>query len=228
MRLFVSWSGGKDSALAAYRAGRQGHQLACLLNCVAEDGSRTRSHGLPAEIVARQTQAMGLPLVQVRTSWEEYEARFKEALCALRDEGVEGGVFGDMDIQEHREWVERVCAEVGMQPLLPLWGGDPWGLLNEFWDAGFQAIVVATRLSPTLVGRRLDSAVVAEMVALGAHPCGEAGEYHTLVVDGPLFRSPLRVAFPEGQPAFYERDGVWFLDVAGSTSVPAASGSASS
>lgn len=215
MRLFVSWSGGKDSALAAYRACRQGHQLACLLNCIAEDGSRTRSHGLPAGLIGLQAQAMGLPLVQVQTSWEEYEAKFKEALCALRDEGVAGGVFGDMDIQEHRQWVERVCAEVGMQPFLPLWGDDPWGLLNEFWGAGFQAIVVATRLGPALIGRRLDAALVAEMVLQGAHPCGEEGEYHTLVTDGPLFRSPLRVEFPQGQPVSYERDGVWFLNVRG-------------
>lgn len=214
MRLFVSWSGGKDSALAAYRAWKQGHRLAYLLNCVAEDGSRTRSHGLPAEVIGLQARAMGIRLCQVQTSWDEYEAKFKDAMRALQVGGVEGGVFGDMDIEEHREWVERVCAEVGIKPLLPLWKEDPGLLLEEFWNAGFRAIVVATWLDPALVGRWLDRALVTEITERGAHPCGENGEYHTFVTAGPFFRFPLHVALPEGQPIFYERDGVWFLNIA--------------
>ncbi len=117
MNLFVSWSGGKDSALAAYRARRQGHRLAYLLNCAAEDGRRVRAHGFPAQVVALQARAMDIPLVQVYTSWAEYELHFKDALRTLKASGIEGGVFGDMDLEEHREWVERVCGEVGLRPL---------------------------------------------------------------------------------------------------------------
>lgn len=214
MKLFVSWSGGKDSALAAYRARQQGHQIAYLLNCVAEDGARTRSHGLPAEVIGLQTQAMGIPLIQVQTSWEEYEAHFKDTMCMLVHMGVTGGVFGDMAIDEHREWVERVCAEVGIHPLLPLWDEDPYALLEEFWASGFRALVVASRLGPEFLGRWLDRALVAEMVARGAHPCGEEGEYHTLVTDGPLFRRPLSVRWDE-QPerAVHLHQDVWFLNV---------------
>lgn len=213
MNLFVSWSGGKDGALAAYRARQQGHYLACLLNCATEDGGRVRSHGLPASVVALQARAMEIPLIQIRTSWEDYEANFKERVRRLKASGIEGGVFGDMDLEEHREWVERVCAEVGVRPLLPLWKADPWALLEEFWGAGFQAIVVATRLSPAFVGRPLDRALVTEMVALGAHPCGERGEYHTLVTDGPLFRRPLRVELPLDVPSVCEHNGIWFLNL---------------
>lgn len=213
MNLFVSWSGGKDSALAAYRAQKQGHHLAYLLNCAAEDGSRVRSHGFPAEVITLQARAMGVPLLQVYTTWEAYEANFKDALRTLRVSGVEGGVFGDMDLEEHREWVERVCAEVGMRPLLPLWKADPWALLEEFWQAGFRALVVATRLDPAFLGHELDRELVAEMEARGAHPCGERGEYHTLVTDGPLFQRPLRVEIPPNAPAFHEHDGVWFLNL---------------
>ncbi|MGQ9467590.1 MAG: diphthine--ammonia ligase [Anaerolineae bacterium] len=214
MKLFVSWSGGKDSALAAYRALRQGHPIAYLLNCVTEEGDRTRSHGLPAEVIGLQAQAMGIPLIQVQTSWEEYEAHFKDAMQMLARMGIGGGVFGDMAIDEHREWVERVCAEVGLRPLLPLWGDDPEALLEEFWQAGFQAVVVATRLGPEFLGRWLDRALVTEMVARGAHPCGEEGEYHTLVTAGPLFRRSLSVRWdsrPKG--AIHHHQGVWFLDV---------------
>jgi diphthine-ammonia ligase len=213
MNLFVSWSGGKDSALAAYRARQQGHRLVYLLNTVAEDGSRVRSHGFPSEVVALQARAMGLPLIQVHTSWEEYEANFKDAMWTLRAAGVEGGVFGDMDLEEHRAWVERVCTEVGLVPLLPLWKADPWALLEEFWEAGFRAVVVATRLDPAFLGRPLDRELVTEMAALGAHPCGENGEYHTLVTDGPLFRCPLRAESPSDPPAVQEHDGVWFLNL---------------
>ncbi len=214
MNFFISWSGGKDSALAAYRVRQEGHRISCLLNCAAEDGSRVRAHGFPAEVVALQARAMGIPLVQVYTSWEEYEANFKEALWTLKDSGVEGGVFGDMDIEEHREWVERVCAEVGMRPILPLWKADPWALLEEFWDAGFRALVVATRLDPTYVGRTLDRELVTEMETRGAHPCGERGEYHTLVTDGPLFQRPLQVELPPDAPAVYEHNGIWYLNFA--------------
>ncbi len=212
MNLFVSWSGGKDSALASYRARQQGHRLAFLLNCTAEDGSRVRSHGFPAGVVGLQARAMGVPLLQVHTSWEAYEANFKDALRTMKASGVEGGVFGDMDLEEHREWVERVCAEVSVQALLPLWKADPWALLEEFWGAGFRAVVVATRLDPSLLGRPLDRELVARMVALGAHPCGERGEYHTLVTDGPLFRCPLWVEVPPDVSPVHEHDGVWFLN----------------
>ncbi len=213
MNLFVSWSGGKDSALAADRARRQGHRLAFLLNCAAEDGRRVRAHGFPAQVVALQARATGIPLIQIHTSWEDYETNFKDALRTLKASGIEGGVFGDMDLEEHREWVERVCGEVGLRPLLPLWKANPWALLEEFWERGFRAMVVATRLDPAFLGRPLDRELVAEMVARGAHPCGERGEYHTLVTDGPIFRRPLRVEFPPAAPSFHEHDGVWFLDL---------------
>ncbi|MCS7179082.1 MAG: diphthine--ammonia ligase [Anaerolineae bacterium] len=213
MNLFVSWSGGKDSALAAYRARQQGYRLACLLNCATEDGSRVRSHGFPAGVIALQARAMGIPLLQVYTSWEDYETNFIDALRNLKAAGVEGGVFGDMDIEEHREWIERACAAVGLWPLLPLWKASPWALLEEFWEAGFQAVVVATRLDPAFLGRPLDRDLVAEMVARGAHPSGERGEYHTLVTDGPLFQRPLRVELPPDAPRLGEHNGTWYLNL---------------
>ncbi len=209
MKVFASWSGGKESALATYKAISQGHQVSYLVNFLSEDGKRSRSHGIKAEVLDLQSEAIGIPIVQVKTSWENYEENFKKVVTELKEKGIEGGVFGDMDLEEHREWIERVCAELGIKPLLPLWGIGPGDLLADFWQSGFKAIVVATRLEKNLLGRSLDKAFLDEIQKFGCHPCGESGEYHTFVFDGPIFKRPLKVTHGKQE----KRDNVWFLEV---------------
>jgi diphthine-ammonia ligase len=209
MKVFVSWSGGKDCALAAYKAMSQGHQVLYLVNFISEDGQRARSHGIRREAIALQAKAMGIPLTQVKTSWEEYEENFKQAVRELKNKGVEGGVFGDIDVEEHRQWVERVCGELEITPLLPLWQTDPAELLSEFFRLGFKAVVVATKLGQSLLGRGLDESLIAEIQGLGAHPSGEHGEYHTFVTDGPILKRPLKLTGGE----IRERDDTWLLDI---------------
>jgi len=209
VKLFSSWSGGKECALATYKAISQGHEVLYLLNFVSEDGERSRSHGIRARIVALQARAAGIPLVQVKTSWEDYEENFKKAVGKLRNKGIEGGVFGDMDLEEHREWVEKVCSEVGIKALLPLWGTKPEELIDEFLRLKFKAVVVATRLDETFLGKVLDETLIGEISKLGSHPCGENGEYHTFVTEGPIFRKALKVT--NGQSK--KMDNVWFWDI---------------
>jgi diphthine-ammonia ligase len=209
VKLFSSWSGGKECALATYKAISQGHEVLYLLNFVSEDGERSRSHGIRARIVALQARAAGIPLVQVKTSWEDYEENFKKAVGKLRNKGIEGGVFGDTDLEEHREWVERVCSEVGIKALLPLWGTKPEELIDEFLRLKFKAVVVATRLDETFLGKVLDETLIGEISKLGSHPCGENGEYHTFVTEGPIFRKALKVT--NGQSK--KMDNVWFWDI---------------
>ncbi len=209
MRVFASWSGGKESALATYKAISQGYKVSYLVTFVSEDGKRSRSHGINAEVLALQAEATGIPLVQVKTSWEDYEENFKRVVTDLKEKGVEGGVFGDMDMEEHREWIERVCSELEIQPILPLWKMEPETLLTEFWASGFQAIVVATRLEDSLLGRNLDEASVGEIERSGSHPCGESGEYHTFVTNGPIFQRSLKVTTGKRE----KRDNVWFLEI---------------
>jgi diphthine-ammonia ligase len=210
VKVFSSWSGGKDCALATYRAMALGHEISCLLNFVSEDGERSRSHGILADVMALQAEAMGIPLVRVKTSWEDYEKSFKNVVAELKGDGITGGVFGDMELAEHREWIERVCGEVGVEALLPLWGVESRELLHEFLGAGFKAMIVATRLEKGLLGKVLDEVLVEKIVGLGSHPCGEGGEYHTFVVAGPFFKRRL-VVIPGSKES---RDGVWFLDIA--------------
>ncbi|MCK5124174.1 MAG: ATP pyrophosphatase, partial [Dehalococcoidia bacterium] len=95
MKVFSSWSGGKECALATYKAISQGHEVLYLLNFISEDGERSRSHGTKASVLALQAEAIGIPLIQVQTSWEDYEENFKKAVRELQDKGIEGGVFGD-------------------------------------------------------------------------------------------------------------------------------------
>ena len=209
MKVFASWSGGKECALATYKAILQGHKVLYLLNFISEDGERSRSHGIRASVLALQAEAIGIPLIQVKTSWENYEENFKRVVRELKDKGIEGGVFGDIDLQEHRDWVERVCGEVGIKAFLPLWQVRPEELIDEFIRLEFKAMVVATRLEESLLGKVLDKAIIRRIVKLGSHPCGESGEYHTFVTAGPIFRTVLNITI-DGRE---RRDNIWFLEI---------------
>jgi diphthine-ammonia ligase len=215
---FVSWSGGKDSCLACYRAITSGMQVRYLLNMVTEDERWSRSHGLSAEVLRRQAEALGIPLVQQRTTRADYEAKFKDVLLRFVGEGVTSGVFGDIDVVEHREWIERVCSTVGVTPHLPLWEEDQEKLFREFIDSGFESVVVATKadlLGEEWLGRKVDLAFLGELKELKKTknvtitPCGEAGEYHTYVINGPLFHQCLEIREVNKEL----RDGRWFLGI---------------
>jgi len=209
VKVFSSWSGGKECALATYKAISQGHKVLYLLNFISEDGERSRSHGIKSSVLALQAEAIGIPLIQVKTSWKNYEENFKKIARELKDKGVAGGVFGDMDLEEHREWVERVCSEVGIKAFLPLWGIKAEELIEEFLKLKFKAIVVATRLNENFLGKVLDKALVRQISKLGSHPCGENGEYHTFVTDGPIFRKALKVTGGERK----KRDNIWLWEI---------------
>lgn len=195
MRAMVSWSGGKESALALYRAQQAGHRPVCLLNCVDAAGERAMSHGVPAALIAAQAEALGLPISQPRVTWESYEERFKSALLEIkRQHGIEAGVFGNIDVAEHRQWVERICRETGIEPLLPLWGAEREALLEELLLLGFKAIIVnalSEPLGPAWIGRQLGTVSLEELRKRPVDLCGEKGEYHTLVIDGPIFASAI-------------------------------------
>ena len=215
-QVFASWSGGKDSCLACYRAIASGLKVRYLANTVTEDGKRSRSHGLPAEVLQVQSQAVGIPLVQRRTTWDNYEAEFKSMLRTFKQEGVNGGVFGDIDFEEHRQWVERVCQEVDIVPHLPLWGESQNKILRDFIDLGFEAVIIATKadlFGREWLGQMIDLNFIKHLDELretkDITPCGEAGEYHTLVIDGPLFKKRMEIL--KTRKVF--RDTHWFLDI---------------
>ncbi|MDA3834217.1 MAG: diphthine--ammonia ligase [Spirochaetales bacterium] len=192
VKAFVSWSGGKDAALSYYRAMGDFH-VTHLLNMVAEDGEISRSHGIRTSVLRLQAEAMDLAIVQPSSSWETYEAEFKKTLSGLKGRGVEAGIFGDIDLDAHREWVERVSKESGMEAVLPLWAEkNRENLIEELIEAGFETIVVATKkdvLGPEWLERRIDYDFVRDISKIkGVDISGEGGEYHTFVVSGPIFK----------------------------------------
>jgi len=213
---FVSWSGGKDCCLACYQAIAGGLRIRYLANMLTEDGTCSRTHGLSAEVIQLQSQAIGIPLVQRKATWGTYEAEFKKMLRSLKRKGIDEGVFGDIDLDEHREWIERVCRAVDITPHLPLWGKSQDEMLRYFINLRFEAIVVATKadiLSEEWLGRTIDLDFINLLTDLQKTkpitPCGEAGEYHTLVTNGPFFQKRMEIL--ETRKVF--RDEHWFLEI---------------
>jgi len=215
-QVFTSWSGGKDCCLACYRASAGGLKVRYLANMVTEDGKRSWSHGLSSELLQVQSRAIGIPLVQRQTTRDNYEAEFKAMLRDFKQEGIEGGVFGDIDFNEHRQWIEKVCQYADIVPHLPLWGEKQDKILRDFVDLGFEAVVVSAKsdlFGEEVLGRKVDLDFINDLVELretvDITPCGEAGEYHTFVTDGPIFNQ--RIEILEANKV--SREGRWFLEI---------------
>lgn len=198
VKAFASWSGGKDGCLALYRAKQAGMDIRFLINMVSEDGERSCSHGIRTAVIKTQAKAMGISIVQKPTTTDTYEKIFTDTLKELKKKGVKAGVFGDIDFEPHREWDERICAAVGITPHLPLWQADQTKLVEEFINTGFKSVVVAVKadlLGKEILGRIIDRKFIKYLAGLKKNitPCGEAGEYHTLVIDGPIFKKRLEI-----------------------------------
>ena len=175
-----------------------------------ENGVRSRGHGLPVALLEAQAAALGVPLVTAATTWDDYEATFVGLLHALRRQGVEAGVFGDIDLEGHRVWVEGVCDVADLSCHLPLWQEPRRRLIGELLASGVRATVVAVdaaKLDASFLGREITPELVDELEAAGADACGEDGEYHTMVTAAPLFSAPVPLVW-DGRE---ERDGHWVL-----------------
>lgn len=218
MQVIASWSGGKDSALACYKALVQGYEVSHLVNFISREFMRVSFHGTRAPLISKQAKAIGIPLVQykVQPDLTLYEHTFKRAVSAMKRKGIEGMVFGDIYIQEQRDWVDRVCDDLEITPVLPLWGMTSEEVLNEFINVGFEAVVVAANASvfnEDWLGRNIDRKLVADLNSIKQRKevdvCGERGEYHTLTVDGPIFQQRLETVYG----IKVHRDGYWLIDI---------------
>lgn len=208
----ASWSGGKDSALAYYRALKTGGVAKRIWTMFEEGKERSKSHALPTEIIQAQADSLGVPLMIRGADWNGYEEKFLDAMKECVDAGITHGVFGDIDLEDHLTWVQAACSKVGMEAIHPLWMEPRRQLLEELVNEGFEAyiVVVNTKMMPAeFLGREFTIELMDELESLGIDSCGESGEFHTVVVDGPIFNNRIPVEF-KGQ---YERDGYVFMNV---------------
>ncbi|TSA07679.1 MAG: diphthine--ammonia ligase [Deltaproteobacteria bacterium] len=206
------WSGGKDSCLAWRLATEQGYEVATLVNFYS--GNRSRSHGLPTALICDQAQAAGMSIIQKEVRGNAYEEAFLEILAQFKKQGIENLICGDIYLTEHRSWLERVAGESGISPVFPLWDRDTGELMAEFIRRGFEAIIVAAR-SDVLGKEWLDCPIDAYFpqklkgLPHKVDPCGESGEFHTLVVTGPDWPGRLKVL----ETATIEEDRHCFLNI---------------
>ena len=213
--VLLSWSGGKDSALALHELRAAGREVAALVTTVTGEYERVSMHGVRRELLARQAAALGLALEEVRipprATNEEYEAALGAALLRGRDRGLDTVAFGDLFLEDVRRYRDELLSRLGLRGLYPIWGRDTAETARRFVALGFRAIVVCVdprALDPAFAGRWIDGRFLDELPA-GVDPCGENGEFHTFVTDGPGFRQPVRVRPGEA----VARDGFAFRDL---------------
>lgn len=210
--ILCSWSGGKDSCFALIQAIQEGYRPQVLLNVLNEEGRISRSHGIPADILQAQAAAMQLPIHLISSSWQEYEAKFVGALQQLTQQySLTHAVFGDIDLQAHRNWEEKVCAQAGLTALLPLWQQNRKTLVYQMLDAGIETMIVScnTTMGERFLGKMLTTELVTELESLGVDVCGENGEFHTLVLNCPIFNNALKVL--AGKKLLH--NGYWFTEL---------------
>jgi diphthine-ammonia ligase len=207
----ISWSGGKDSCAALMRA-RHDLDVVAMVTMLDERGVRSRSHGLRPEILEAQAERLGLRPFVNRCSWSTYDEAFAEMLRRLPSD-VSHVVFGDILFEEHRAWAEAMCRSCGLVPVEPLFGSNTDTLFTDWVVAGNEATIVTARaaqLDRSWLGRRLSLEMLPEFRRLEVDPCGERGEYHTVVTNCPLFRAPLMLEFRD----VVQVSDCWAIDVA--------------
>jgi uncharacterized protein (TIGR00290 family) len=215
-KVLFCWSGGKDSALALYELQKsQKYKVVSLLTTITEDYDRVSMHGVRRILVEEQARALGLPLHEVfiskSCSNEEYESKMRESLTRFQPAGISLVAFGDIFLEEVRKYRENNLSKLGLQGIFPLWGRPTTEITSSFITLGFRAVVTCIDskvLDERFLGRELDESFLAELPP-NVDPCGENGEFHSYVYDGPIFKQ--RIEYTLGESVL--RDSFYFCDL---------------
>lgn len=194
-KFVMSYSCGKDSTLALYRMIKNGNLPAALFVTVNKAENRSYFHGIPKDLIKEVSKSLNIPLILVETNGVNYGARFTEELIKAKNNlKIDSCVFGDIDLEEHRHWCTERCDEAGIKAEFPLWKEDREKVVYEFIDSGFKTIIKNVKLEcmgEEFLGKILTKELVNKIKATGSDACGENGEYHTFVFDGPIFKYPV-------------------------------------
>lgn len=200
MNFLCSWSGGKDSCYAFFKAMQLGYKPAVLLNVMNEFGDRSRSHGIPKDVLQAQAAALDLPIYFFSSTWADYETKYINNLKAMAETyPISHAIFGDIDIESHRDWEEKVSKAANLKAVLPLWQGHRRALVVEMIEVGIEAIIVSCNqdLGPEFLGQTMTLELVEKLEGLDIDACGENGEFHTLVINAPFFKNRIQVEIQE-------------------------------
>lgn len=199
----LSWSGGKDCCMALDTLHSQGYEVAFMVTTVPKELGRTFGHGERMEMIKLQGEALNLPVHFIECTYENYTSQFVKAVQSLKNQfNITGIAYGDLYLDEHREWGEKVAIAAGVDSLYPLWMKKEAALqsLDKFVDSGYKAIVIRVRedlLDDTWLGRIIDESFLQDVQKTSICPMGESGEYHTFVYDGPLFSKRIHLEHGE-------------------------------
>ncbi|MCL2576269.1 MAG: diphthine--ammonia ligase [Defluviitaleaceae bacterium] len=198
MKFVVSYSGGKESALSLYKVMQAGYEPIALITTFNTDVGRSFFHGLSEDLLEDVSRSLGVPIWLIKTSGEEYSVNFEKALLNAKAEGAEACIFGDIDIEGHKQWCSERCKNVGIASIFPLWGKRRDEVVFDIIDSGFTAnitIVDTKFLGEEFLGQRLTRELAGRIAESGADICGENGEYHTFVSNAPNFAHPIQFSF---------------------------------
>ena len=191
-KFIMSFSGGKDSILALYKMIKKGYEPVALLTTIKKDKEKSWTHHLDNNFLRRVSESLEIPILLVECDVDDYERKFEEALFKAKDMGATICAFGDIDIELHRNWDLDRCKNTGIEAKLPLWQQNREELVYEFIDSGFETIINKVNLKymgVEFLGKVLDRKIIEDIKLTGADACGENGEYHTFVIDGPLVKN---------------------------------------
>ena len=199
-KFIASYSGGKDSTLAIYKAINLGMIPLTFITTYNTDRDYSWTHGIPETTMADISHSINIPILLIKTTTNEYAKDFEKALSEQKEAGAEVCVFGDIDIEGHFEWCSQRCKNAGLEAFFPLWKRNRKDVVFEFIENGFQTyitVIDTERMNINHLGKILTKERAELISAEGADICGENGEYHTFVSDGPIFKNKLCVNFGE-------------------------------
>jgi uncharacterized protein (TIGR00290 family) len=194
MKFVVSYSCGKDSTLSLHKMIKAGHTPVGLLVMMNKDGRHSWFHDVDPSLMEDISRSLDIPLIKCVSGGDDYHLELEEGLRRAKELGAEVCVFGDIDIEEHKEWGTARCRAAGLKPCYPLWHRDREENTRELLDLGYQCVIKCVRnadLPTDMLGKVLDSGMVEFMKKKGLDVCGENGEYHTVTVGGPIFHTPV-------------------------------------